>query len=99
MLYIAEMSPGIDDDVILAQANTNNALLLTLDKDFGELVFRQGLVHAGVVLIRLSGLHPATKAQVVASVLNEHSTELLDAFSVIGPGSVRIRRRKANGLQ
>lgn len=38
--YIAEMSPGIDDDTILDQANVNNALLLTLDKDFGELVFR-----------------------------------------------------------
>jgi len=31
--YIAEMSPGIDDDTILHQANDNSALLLTLDKD------------------------------------------------------------------
>ncbi len=98
VLYIAEMSPGIDDDVILAQANANNALLLTLDKDFGELVFRQGLIHAGVVLIRLSGLYPATKAQIVATVLRDHDTELLDAFSVIAPGSVRIRKRQGNGL-
>lgn len=48
--YIAEMDPGISDDVILAQANTNQALLMTLDKDFGELVYRQGLVHVGVIL-------------------------------------------------
>lgn len=38
--YIAEMEPGIADDVILAQANASQALLITLDKDFGELVYR-----------------------------------------------------------
>ncbi len=94
VIYVAEMSPGIADDVILAQANVSNALLITLDKDFGELVFRQGLVHAGVVLIRLAGLHSTTKAQLVAAVLREHDAELLNAFSVIAPGSVRIRRRR-----
>lgn len=37
-------------------------MLLTADKDFGQLVFRQGLVHSGVVLLRLAGLANATKA-------------------------------------
>ena len=97
VLYIAEMSPGINDDIILAQANASYALLLTLDKDFGELVFRQGLVHAGVILIRLAGLQPATKANVVARVLRERGAEMIDAFSVITPGTVRIRKRQVNG--
>ena len=92
--YIAEMSPGIDDDTILRQANDNSALLLTLDKDFGELVFRQGLVHAGVILIRLAGLQPTTKADVVATALREHDVELLNTFSVISPGSIRIRSQR-----
>ncbi len=96
VFYIAEMSPGLDDDVILAQANAAKALLLTLDKDFGELVFRQGLIHAGVILIRLAGLQPTTKARLVAAVLREHDAELLNAFSVITPGSVRIRQQKIN---
>ena len=47
VLYIAEFSPSIDDEEVLHQANLNRALLLTEDKDFGELVFRQGLVHMG----------------------------------------------------
>lgn len=92
--YIAEMSPGIDDDTILRQANDNGALLLTLDKDFGELVFRQGLVHAGVILIRLAGLHPSTKADVVATAIAEHDTKLFNTFSVISPGSIRIRKQQ-----
>ncbi len=92
--YVAEMSPGIDDDTILRQANDNGALLLTLDKDFGELVFRQRLVHAGVILIRLAGLQSATKADVVATAIAEHETELLNTFSVISPGSIRIRTQQ-----
>ncbi len=92
--YIAEMSPGIDDDTILRQANDNGALLLTLDKDFGELVFRQGLVHAGVILIRLAGVQPSTKAEVVSAALREHDSELFNTFSVISPGLIRIRRQQ-----
>ncbi len=41
--YIAEMSPGIDDDTILRQANDSGALLLTLDKDFGEFGLSSGI--------------------------------------------------------
>jgi predicted nuclease of predicted toxin-antitoxin system len=91
-LYVAELSPSITDDQVLQEANTRNALLLTEDKDFGELVYRLGRVHAGVVLIRLAGLPPSTKAETVAKVFQDHATELAGAFSVISPGAVRIRK-------
>ena len=95
VLYIAEMEPGIEDDVILAQANSKQALLITLDKDFGELVYRQGLVHTGVILIRLEGLLPETKASLVAQVLQQRGSEMWQAFSVISHGTVRIRKKHA----
>jgi len=50
--YVAEMQPSIADDLVLAIANQQGALLLTADKDFGELVFRQQRLAIGVVLIR-----------------------------------------------
>jgi predicted nuclease of predicted toxin-antitoxin system len=93
--YIAEMEPGIDDEAILAQANGQHALLVTLDKDFGELVYRQGLVHAGVVLLRLAGLMPETKANLVAQVMQQRGQEMIHAFSVVSPGTVRIRKQNA----
>ncbi len=40
VLYVAEMEPGIPDDVVLQRANEHQALLVTEDKDFGELVYR-----------------------------------------------------------
>lgn len=41
--YAAEMEPGLSDEAVLALANREAALLLTADKDFGELVFREHL--------------------------------------------------------
>ncbi len=90
--YVAEMEPGITDDVVLALANREAALLLTADKDFGEMVFRQRLHAHGIVLIRLAGLSPNRKAEIVASAINQHITELPRAFAVIAPGVFRIRR-------
>jgi hypothetical protein len=40
--YVVEMEPGISDDEVLNLANLEKSILLTADKDFGELIFRQG---------------------------------------------------------
>jgi len=93
VVYVAELSPSIPDEEVLQQANVRSAVLVTADKDFGELVFRQGLVHFGVVLLRLAGLTSATKAETVAEVCLNRTAELIGAFSVVSPGQVRIRRR------
>jgi predicted nuclease of predicted toxin-antitoxin system len=71
--YIAEMEPGISDDVVLDLANREGAVLLTAEKDFGELVFRLRRIASGVVLIRLSGLSLANKAEIVSRVINQHA--------------------------
>jgi len=92
VVYVAELAPGIPDDPVLDDANARSALLLTGDKDFGELVCRLGRVHGGVVLLRLDGLTPAAKAEVVAEVIRDRGPELIGAFSVISPGAVRVRR-------
>jgi len=94
VLYIAEMAPGIGDDEVLEMANEQGALLLTSDKDFGELVYRQGRLTAGVILIRLAGLSPIRKAKIVGSAIGQHSEELSTAFAVVTPATVRIRRAK-----
>jgi len=87
--YVAEKDAGISDDEVLENANEKTALLLTADKDFGEFVFRQRRITSGVMLIRLAGLSPTRKAEIVA--VKKHGTELMHSFSVITPGAVRIR--------
>jgi len=92
--YVAEMEPGISDETVLQRANEQEAMLLTVDKDFGELRFRQKLIHHGVVLIRLSGLSNQTKAELIAESVRERGREFVNAFSVISPGLIRVRTTK-----
>jgi len=89
--YVAEMSAGLPDDSVLDHANRRGALLLTADKDFGELVFRLRRTAQGVILARLAGLSAPLKAQVVSDALRIHGKKMRGAFSVITPGAVRIR--------
>ncbi len=93
VLYVAEMEPGISDHDVLNLANHEGAILLTADKDFGELVFRQDKVARGIVLVRLAGLLPTIKADIVATTIEDHGGEFLRSFTVITAGSVRIRRK------
>jgi predicted nuclease of predicted toxin-antitoxin system len=91
VLYVAEMDSGIDDDTVLERSRHSNAILLTSDKDFGELVFRQRLLHSGVVLVRLAGHTPDRKADIVAFVFESHGHELPGKFTVVGDRTLRIR--------
>jgi len=95
VLYVAEMEPSISDEEVLNRANEKNALLVTADKGFGEMVFRQNLLTVGgVVLLRLTGLSPERKAEIVSKSIQGRGGDLSSAFSVISPGRTRIRRRK-----
>lgn len=95
ILYVAEMEPGISDEEALKRANERNALLITADKDFGEMVFHQNLLTVGgVVLIRLAGLSAGRKAEIVSKAIESRGAELPTAFSVISAGRLRIRRKK-----
>ena len=46
---VVHSSPGAADDSLLESARSRNAILITSDKDFGDLVYRQRKMTAGVV--------------------------------------------------
>jgi predicted nuclease of predicted toxin-antitoxin system len=92
VLSVAETSPGIPDAQVLSRANATGAVLLTADKDIGELVFRQSLAHSGVVLVRLGGCAPEMKALIVTAAISAHVNELEFGFAVVTGNTVRIRR-------
>jgi predicted nuclease of predicted toxin-antitoxin system len=90
--YVTEMSPSMTDDEVLELANSKSAPLITSDKDFGELVFRQHLISYGIILIRLSGLDSRLKAQITSSTCESHKNELVGNFTVISANRIRIRK-------
>lgn len=53
VLYIAEFAASLSDMEVIALASQEERLLLTADKDFGELVFRRGQAVPGLILLRI----------------------------------------------
>jgi len=92
VLYIAELNPSISDSEVLDLANKENALLLTADSDFGELIFRQKRLTAGVIYIRLGHYTSEKKADVIVQAIRQHSEEFVNSFVVISTNSIRIRK-------
>jgi predicted nuclease of predicted toxin-antitoxin system len=87
-----DAAPGASDDDVLARAAASERLLVTADKDFGELVYRLGRAHAGVVLLRLAGMPPDERAEVVSVVFRDRAADLPGNFTVVMPDTVRVRR-------
>lgn len=80
--------PG--DDEIIAQAYNQGRILVTLDKDFGELVIVRSTPHCGI--IRLVNLAAKQQATVCLEILSLYAEELHSgAIVTASPGRVRIR--------
>ena len=91
VLYVAEIASGIKDDEVLNLARDGARLLLTEDKDFGELVFRMKRSPPGVLLLRLPLSQRAQARGRVQAVLHLHGDRLSDHFTVVEPERVRFR--------
>lgn len=91
VISIADDYPGIPDDEVLEIANKKNSILLTGDKDFGELVFRDGRAARGVVLIRLFGMPQEEKARLISDIFKEYAGKFDGNFVVIGKDKIRIK--------
>ena len=82
---------GLPDDDVLAIARKEGRILITDDRDFGELVFRRRQPHTGVIYLRLASYSFALTTARLEHVLTNHA-EQLDRFLVVTPGDVRERR-------
>lgn len=88
---ILEESRSITDDEVLQIAVEGDAVLVTEDKDFGEMVFRLGMTTPGVLLIRFHELEGEDKIRLIRTAFEEHSSRFRGAFSVVTDKALRIR--------
>jgi|SRR6266487_3545639 len=89
---ISEQLPSISDKEVLSVAFQNNALLITEDKDFGELVYRFQLPHKGILLVRMIASTSQEKAISVFAALIKYGDQLLNNFTVLDEKKIRIRK-------
>ena len=89
---ILEETASIQDVDVLKIANEQETILLTEDKDFGELVFRLKMPNHGVILVRMMENSRAEKIKKVVNVILQHYVQLKDAFSLITDDKVKIKK-------
>lgn len=94
VLYAAEDYIGAPDAILLKTALLNNRILLTKDKDFGELAIRFGEPTSGVVLIRIDQLNRLENTLVVLGAIKKYEAELQGSLTVIQEDKIRIRTLK-----
>jgi predicted nuclease of predicted toxin-antitoxin system len=92
VLYVAETDAGLSDTDVIALALREKRLLLTEDKDFGDLVFRRRSSVPGVVLMRIDSANPTLKTTRLAAAIERYGDGLFGRYTVLEEGRFRSRR-------
>ena len=92
VVSMLDIDRSATDESILNIAAAQNRMVVTMDKDFGELVFRSGQSHSGVLLLRLEDANGDEKAAIMELILEKHQTDLTRNFCVFQNNRLRIRR-------
>ena len=82
---------GAKDSEIVEYAFKNELLIITSDKDFGELTFRLQMLNSGIILLRLPDADCMDKATVLLSALKKLHSNAKNKFIVIDRLKIRIR--------
>ena len=91
VVSVRETRPGASDKDVLGEAASDDRVLITEDRDFGELVIRQRLKVRGVILPELDRVPSAAEAELVVEVVRIHASKLTGNLLVLEPARVRVR--------
>ena len=92
VVAIAVVSPRADDDDVRERAVSDERILITEDKDFGQLVYASMRRTGGVIFIRFPARARRGLAAAVVDVVRQRGQRLIGAFTVVQPGRVRTGR-------
>lgn len=91
---VYHQSPGASDQDILVRALKEERILITNDRDFGELIFRHHAGHCGVIFLRLSDETTRNKITVLEQFFLSYTANLEKSFIVLSEKAFRIARRE-----
>jgi predicted nuclease of predicted toxin-antitoxin system len=90
VVWVRTSAPGSSDQQILEWARVDDRILVTFDKDFGELAFRAKLpISSGIILFRISTPSSSHVARVAAAALDSR-TDWVGHFAVVEDGRIRM---------
>ncbi len=93
VIAIAETAKGVTDEAVIERALTGSRVLITEDRDFGELLYARGRTSAGVVFLKFDSRARRTKLQATVEAVAKLGDRLRNGFTVIEPGRVRLGKR------
>ena len=88
---VRDIDPNAHDAEILRLAVSESRTVITMDKDFGELVYNTGKLHSGVLILRLEDANGDQKVVILKKILNEYGDKIRNKFCVFQDGRLRIR--------
>jgi predicted nuclease of predicted toxin-antitoxin system len=91
VVYMAEVAPRTADTEVIDRATRENRLLLTEDKDFGDLIFRQGKPVPGTVLLRIEPSRRSLKGPRLLTAIDRFGNTLFGRYTVIEDARFRSR--------
>ena len=91
VLYVLEEKAGVSDDVVLLDAYNEERILLTEDKDFGDLVYRLKKPSKGIILIRIDVKERHMKWLRLKKLIEKYEERLPGHFVVIDTQKFRFR--------
>ena len=94
ILSVRKINPRMSDSKIIGIAAKDNRIIITMDKDFGELVYNSVLIHKGILLLRTENCSGDKKAKILSEILIKYSGELEENFCVFSKDRLRIRRKR-----
>jgi predicted nuclease of predicted toxin-antitoxin system len=87
---VYEEARGATDDDVLSKAHDEGWILITNDKDFGEMVRRAGRPHCGIIFLRLHDERAAAKIDALRKLLASHADQLPGSFVVVTEAQIRF---------
>jgi predicted nuclease of predicted toxin-antitoxin system len=92
VVSVIQEAPGSKDEDILKRAHTESLIILTFDRDYGELIYRhQALPPAGVVYFRFAPATPSEPAEILINVMDRADLSVIGKFTIVERGRVRQR--------
>lgn len=91
VLYMAEMTPAAGDVEVIGRAQRDERLLLTEDKDFGDLVFRRRQPVPGVVLLRIDPMLRGIKGDRLDAAIERFGDDLFGRYMIVEEARFRSR--------
>jgi predicted nuclease of predicted toxin-antitoxin system len=88
--WIPDFDFKMNDESLLNMANREKRILITNDKDFGELTFLQRKVSTGIILMRFKGQLVKDKLIILPKIFRIHSDRLLGHFTVVTKKKIRF---------